>query len=457
MAGTGTGLSGIHDSPLTRRRQERQARLAWALVLSGFVVLVALITASVLAARSYLATATTARLATLQVVGGSGLLVQTRGQREWRFVTETVQVQEGDTIATGPGAVGWLTLFDGGTVEISEDSEVVLRRMRTSRFWGARKEFVLEPLRGTIYVGMAPHGDLAESTLRVLAGPAEVTMVDTARSPDGGSFLVEVQRASRSGGADEPIMAVRVGVLRGSATVTSERGSRRLSADEQTIVSASGVFGPVTAAVREMIRNGAFQRGLDEWVEYQDQGDDGGSVFGLIQRVPVEVFGERQVAVEFTRDSGNTDHCETGVQQQIAVTLRVHSSLRLAADIWIDAQEPPGGGQMHTEYPLILKLTFVDVQGQLHEWWHGFYIQPGAEPEPEGRATLVEPGVWRHVEFDLRNVMPLPHQISSLLVYSSGHSYRARVTNLSLTSNEAGEQQSNADPSGARELAQEGI
>lgn len=457
MAGSRTGVSGLHDSPLTRRARRRQTRIAWALLLGGFALFLALAAAATLGARWYLANATTAQPATLQGVSGSGLLLKTAGQDEWRLVTDRVSVDEGDTIAAGQGTVGWLTLFDGSTVEISEETEVTLHRMRTSRFWATRKEFVLEPIRGTIYVGMAPHGDVGESALRVTAGPAEVEVVDSPRSADAGSFLVEVQRSSRAGGADEPILAVRVGVLRGVATVTSEAGSRRLSSNEQTIVSAGGAFGPVTAAVREMIRNGQFTRGMAEWVEYQDQGDDGGSVFGIIERVPVEVFGEPHVAVEFSRDSGNTDHCETGVQQQIGATLRVHSSLRLAADIWIDAQQPPGGGAMHTEYPLILKLNYVDLQGQPREWWHGFYIQPGPNPEPDGRATLVERGVWRHVEFDLRSVMPLPRQITSILVYSSGHSYKARVTNLSLTSNEAGDPQSSSDPWRVRDPGREGI
>jgi len=453
MVGTGTGVSGLYDSPLVRR----QVRLAWALLLAGFAMFLSLVGAAVLGARWYLANATTAEPASLQVVSGSGLLVRPAGQDEWRLVTDVVTVEEGDTIAAGQGTVGWLTLFDGGTVEISEETEVTVQRMRTSRFWSTRKEFVLTPVRGIIYVGMAPHGDITESTLRVTAGPAEVVMVDSARSPDAGSFLVEVQRSSRNGGVNEPIMAVRVGVLRGHATVTSEAGTRSLAANEQTIVSAGGAFGPVTAAVREMIRNGQFTRGLAEWVEYQDQGGDGGSEFGLVQRVPVDDFGERHVAVEFSRSSGNTDHCETGIQQQIGVTLRVHSSLRLAADIWIEEQSPPGGGEMHTEYPLILKVTYVDLQGQPREWWHGFYIQPGQTPEPEGRATLIERGVWRHVEFDLRNVMPLPRQITSLLVYSSGHSYKARVTNLSLTSNEAGDPQSSRDPRRVSDPVREGM
>lgn len=439
MAETGAGVSGFRDSPLEQRSAEEHARIAWILLLGGFTVLLLLLAGAILGVRWYLSTATTAQTATMQVVSGTGLLVRSPGQADWRLVTDTTELHEGDTISTGPGSAGWVTLFDGGTVEVSEDSGVTLRRMRTSRFWQDRKEFLIEPLWGTVYVGMAAHGEFAQSSLEVVAGPARVSMVDSPRTNDAGSFLVEVHRTERDAGPEEPILMVRVGVLRGVATVETENGTRILSADEQTIVSANGAFGPVTAAVREMIRNGDFARHMADWVEYHELEPDGQGAYGTVHRVPVELNGQSQVAAEFWRGSEHTDHAETGLQQKIGYTLRVYSSLRLAADVWIDAQQPPGGGAEHTEYPLILKLTYVDLQGQPREWWHGFYIQPGPKPEPHDRATWIPRGTWQHVEFDLRHLTPLPRQISSILVYSSGHSYKTRVTNLSLTSNEAGD------------------
>jgi hypothetical protein len=113
------------------------------------------------------------------------------------------------------------------------------------------------------------------------------------------------------------------------------------------------------------------------------------------------------VALELSRSSANTDHSDTGIQQKINQTLRVYSSLQLQADIKIGEQQPPGGGQDLTEYPLILRLSYIDLQGQSREWWHGFYIQQDwANPVPEDRATLVSRGDWHHVQFDLRNVTP---------------------------------------------------
>ena len=172
-----------------------------------------------------------------------------------------------------------------------------------------------------------------------------------------------MQRETAPGNGEGAILSVRVGVLRGIANVETSQGIRTLSADEQTIISSTGAFGPVTEAVRELVRNGDFSRGMSDWVEYQDPGKDGGSVFGVVQLVPAEIDGNQQVALELSRSSTNTDHSDTGIQQKINQTLRVYSSLQLQADIKIDEQQPPGGGQDLTEYPLILRLSYIDLQG----------------------------------------------------------------------------------------------
>lgn len=441
MGGSHPGIPSLRNQAVASRSADQQARRAWALVGVGFVLLLGLLAAAGLLARWYLMTATTSRSATVQVVHGSGIMVRSPGEADWRVVTQWTQIHEGDTIATGPGAVGWLTLFDRGTIEISEDSELAVKRMRTTRYLGRTKEFVFEPLRGTIYIGMAPHGDYQESSIEVISGGTRATMRDSAQVEEAGSFLVEVQRVSRTGGDDDPLLAVRVGVLRGEADVESDLGHRRLGADQQAVISATGAIGPTTAAVREMVRNGDFSRGMTDWVEYQDQSDDGGSVYGTVQRVQSTINDSQQIAVEFARGGGATDYCETGIQQTIGFTMRVYSSLRLSADIWIDDQQMVKGESHADAYPLILRLNYVDLQGQAREWWHGFSIQPIENSGDSGnQSTLVQRAVWRHVEFDLRNITPLPREISSVMAYSTGSEFRARVANISLTSSETGDQ-----------------
>jgi hypothetical protein len=361
MAGTDACTHELRDPALRQAPGERQVRRAWALLLGGFAILLVLVGAGLYAGRWYILHATEPEPATLRSVTGQGVLIRSPDQSDWRLVAGNTTAREGDTISTNSGTVGWVTLFDRGTVEVSENSKVTLSRMRTSRFLSSQKEFTLEPIHGTIYVGMAPRGDFAQSQIVVSSGPARVTMRDVPGSSDTGSFLVEVQRETAPGNGEGAILSVRVGVLRGIANVETSQGIHTLSADEQTIISSTGAFGPVTEAVRELVRNGDFSRGMSDWVEYQDPGKDGSSVFGVVQRVPAEIDGNQQVALELSRSSTNTDHSDTGIQQKINQTLRVYSSLQLQADIKIDEQQPPGGGQDLTEYPLILRLSYSAI------------------------------------------------------------------------------------------------
>jgi hypothetical protein len=431
----------VRNSTVIQASASRQVVRAWFLLLVGFVVFLFLLFFAASTAYSYVVDGTEARTATLEPVSGQSLLVRSQGDADWRLVTSTTIVREGDQISTGSATAGWLTLFDQSTVEISENSLIQVRQMRTSRLFRDRKVMELEPIRGTIYVGMAPRGGFNSSELQVRAGPATVRMRDEIREAQTGSFLVETQRQDPLGDETDSILSVRVAVLRGEATVETEHATQSLAADQQIVVEPSGEHGEITRAKRELIRNGDFSRQLADWIEFHETSGDHAGETGTIERVPVEDISASGAAVQIARSSRAGDNWEAGIQQSIGQSLRVHSSLNLSFDVRIDEQQPPGGGVRQTEYPLIVKLNYIDLHGQNREWWHGLYIQEDLDnPVPEERATLIERGEWVSINKDLRNLTPLPRQISSITIYSSGHNYRTYVTNISLTSSETGDQ-----------------
>jgi hypothetical protein len=410
------------------------------MLLFGFLVFLFIVGAGGVAARSWIMDATQPRTATLELVAGQSLLIRSSPSEDWRLVSNPVTVQEGDMISTGSATAGWLTLFDQGTVEIAENTIVHVRQMRTSRMFRDRKEIGLEPIRGTIYVGMAPRGEFSTSVLRVDSGPVTVRMRDEIRTQQTGSFLVEAQRQTPTGDESDPLLAVRVAVLRGEAELITHHGQQVLRPDQQVVVDARGMFGDVTAAVREHIRNGNFSRQLADWLEYHEPPTAGSTVPATIERIPVGTDDGREIALQIARPSGQSDSWEAGVQQPIGQSLRLRSSLNLSLRFRIDEQQPVGGGVEMTEFPLIVLINYVDVQGQGRTWWHGFYVFEDLDnPVPEERATLVEREVWKDVAFDLRNLSPLPRRLSSVSLYSSGHAYKALVSDISLTSSEAGD------------------
>jgi hypothetical protein len=432
--------STIRDSSVAVTSHGRHVFRAWALLLGGFAIFLAATAVASTTAYSFVRDGTESQTATLEPVSGQSLLIRSEGEEDWRLVTERTTLQEGDMVSTGSATAGWITLFDQGTIEVSENSLVRLNRMRTSRLFREQKEIDIEPIRGSVYVGMAPRGEFSSSVLRVRAGPVTTQMRDEIRIDQTGSFLVETQRMDPSGDEQDQILSVRVAVLRGVASVETDKVSQQLAANEQIIFDPSGEPGEITHARRELIRNGDFSRDLADWVEYHDQPGDSGTDSGTIERVPTDRDQGSGVAVQISRSARSGDNWQTGIQQAVGQSLRVHSSLSLSMDVRIDEQQPIGGGDELTEFPLIARINYVDLQGQTREWWHGFYILDDiSNPVPVERGTRVSRGEWTTVNLDLRNLSPLPRQISSIVVYSSGHNYRSFVTNLSLTSSETGD------------------
>jgi hypothetical protein len=417
-----------------------QARRAWAVMLGSLVVFMVLASGVIAAGRFYWEHATTREAATLQVVSGSGALVRSPGAQDWRLVTTTTSVHEGDRISTALGTVVWLTMFDGSTVEVSEDTILKVARMRSSRYLKSTKHFILEPERGTVYVAMAPHGDYDYVEFTVRASGTSITMADEAGSSDAGSFLFEAITAPAASNGASDTLSVRAAVLRGAATLTTPRAKLRLTADQQTLVGADGVMGPITQAVRELVQDGDFSGGLGEWVSFQQQAPEsaGAVASGASVELVTDHIGGRDVtAAEFLRGATHDDIAQAGIRQRIGTTLRVYSSLRLEFDAKITDQRPMGGGADESTFPLTIRLIYIDVDGQELEWEHGYYIYADpTHPVPTDRATKIDADTWQHTVFDLRSLSPLPRQITTLVVYASGGGYQTRVANISLTSSE---------------------
>ena len=415
---------------------------AWVSLVVAVLTFLLLVSGLVFAGTYYYRHATLPETATLSVVGGSGALIRSPGDSDFRLITGTTTISEGDEVSTTLGTVLWVTLFDGSTVEIAEDTLLKVERMRSSRFLDSTKHFVLRSQYGTIYVAMAPRGEYDYSELTVKTEVAEVTMTDGDGASGVGSFLVEVQSLDPGTPEGAGGQWTRAAVLRGVATLRSDTDVLQLRDDQQVRVEQGGTFGDITPAVRELITDGAFRYGLSSWVEFHGagQGSEAPTVSGAVELVNEWVSGESVVAVEFLRGAGDTNPAKTGIRQRIGQTLRVYSSVRLQFDLKITAQDPPGGGAELNQFPLVVELNYIDIIGEERQWTRRFYAIENTEtPVPHETASRVDLNSWEHVIFELHNLSPLPRQITSLVLYSSGQSYQTLVTNLSLTSSELGQ------------------
>lgn len=414
-------------------------RRAWIVLgaasLATLLLLVALITASIWVSRH----ATEPRNAHITFVSGTGALVRSPGDSGWRLIGSDERVEEGDSISTTLGTVVTLEAFDGTTFEISEDSVVTIRRMRSSRFIQRTKLIELEPERGAIYVNMQPAAEYGYSEVVVEAAGARVVMASERARQQAGSFLFEV--ISPTDGDSAGDTSVRTAVLRGQATVTHSGSELVLTDDQQTVISPTGEFGDITRPVRELIVNGAFQSGMDGWIDFRQQNPEHAGVVPLnasVELVPDKTPNGDVIALEISRpSSAGGGVVQAGVRQHIGKTLRVVTSLRLQLDVQITDQVPAGGGNDLNQFPLIVTMNYIDLEGKERIWSHGYYaIDDPAHPVDEFRASRIERDEWRRVSFDLSNLSPLPSQITSIVVYASGESFQTRIANVSLTTGE---------------------
>jgi hypothetical protein len=414
-----------------------QIRKAWLVLIVCAVVCIAVMATASVAAVWVYRHSTTPETARLQIVSGGGALVRSPGDSDWRLINVETRVGERDQISTALGTVVWLTTFDGSTIEIAEDTIISINRMRSSRFLNRTKLVDIELDRGAVYVGMVSRNEFVYSEFVIRAGDNRIVMSDEGGRDGSGSFLVEVSTGV-AGAASNP--SVRAAVLRGSVRVTSPVDERFLDATQQVIVNESGAFGPITTAIRELLTNGSFEHGLTPWVTFvirSPLAPESQPVGAAIDLVHDRTPRGDAVAVELLKVSDTRNSAAVGVRQRIVKTIRLQSSLQLDFDVKISDQQPPSSGADLTQFPLIFEINYVDANGQENRWSHGYYILTAQGATiPRDRATRLERDKWQRIVFDLRNLSPLPRQITSLVVYASGESYQTRVANISLSSAE---------------------
>src|SRR5690606_10463187 len=125
-------------------------------------------------------------------------------------------------------------LFDGSTLEVSENSEVTFERVRVSRFRDRTKELAVTIESGTVYLSMAPRAGYQFSEFTATAEDTRGVMSDEPGRNEAGTFLVEVVPTGQTG-EDVPQM-VRAAVLRGAAVVDAGSASTKLSGDQQVLI-----------------------------------------------------------------------------------------------------------------------------------------------------------------------------------------------------------------------------
>ncbi len=402
-------------------------RLAWAILLTAFAIFCLLAVGIPLTIRWYIHNATRPQLATLTGTLGTTLVIAPSVPSPFA-VAEGVRrpdVREGNRIETDAASSAVVRLFDESSITVFPNSELTIERMRSPRFRRSPlpNEIVLRVARGTVRVNVAPPGT---RPLRLIVHTPHATV----RLLEEGSYSLEVannmtQVSVRAGkaevtGAVGPTILLPAG--RRSQIPLGEEASAPLPVAQNLIVN--GDFR--TAISAAPITQGPLAEG---WVVYNDQGGDGGTVDGTAEIVVDE--GRR--AVRFYRTGSQNNHGETGIRQALNKYIGDYETLKLRLDVKLKYQSLSGGGQLNSEFPLMVRINYKDVYGNDNHWVRGFYYQNDAGFFVNETGQRIPRDTWFPVEIpDLKAQLRDPLIIMSVQIYASGWDYESLVSEVGL-------------------------
>ncbi len=413
----------VHDGEGYNRREAavselsvvRAERRAWLVLISAFIAFWLVMGVLAFGALWYVRHATEIRNATLQVVSGDTVFVRSREDPNWRQASGESRIREGDTVRTRGDSKAFIGFFDGSNAILFPGSELRIEETRNARFLSRIRTIRLVLLSGSLRVSVASSSDFPRVHFEVDT-PSGTLII---RRPEGASVRVDVK-------GDAGLRSLFM-VRRGEATVTAMQKSVRLTEGSMVVVPYGREPTGPSAAGLELIRNGNFQAGLEEWQINRPEAADGTELNGEVYLVDAE--GSR--VVRFARLGGNTTHADLGIAQDLNVDVSDFEELMLRLRIRIDYQSLSGGGVMASEYPLIVKVTYKDAFGRPQEFYRGFYYQ-NKDGNPVENGQNVTQGIWVDEQFDLFSLVPRPSYLLSISLFASGHDFDSSAVLVSL-------------------------
>ena len=384
--------------------------LAWVALLGSLMVFVALVVFVPLGVSAVLGLMQEARGSQAVVIEGT-VLYQPPAAATWRQLAATADVPEGTRLRTDDRSRALVSLPDGSTLLLFNDTELALQRMQFGRFNEQSQDSEVRLFTGQVRLGVSRHPHSPERAIAVLVDNARLDLAE-------GSYLVE--RPVEGPG--------QVTVRLGQAMVSlGSRSVRIISQSRAEFGTASGLVGPLPIN-RDLIEDSLFASdiGNGPWQSFFDT-----------EAGPQGRIEASDGTLRFVRLSEGTPidrHGESGVMQLLDLDTRDLMTLRLRLEARTDLQSLSGGGTAGTEYPLMVRLVYVDDRGSEQIWGAGFYYQNDAGLSVKlGR--LVPRGQWTTLEVDnlLGALQPPPVKLRRIELLGSGWEYDSSIRRVEIT------------------------
>ncbi len=411
------------------RDERRTSRLAWLILILSFLACITAAVGTPLGIKWYIAHAT--RPLEVQLQPRAGVVTfQTGRSSALTLINESREVHPQSRIVLSSDDAEALLLFylphrtdkPVSTLQLYGETDVVFISARTPRFPSSEL-----PHRIVLQVN-------AGHEMRISVGGDERASQLHIQTPQGSFDLAE-------GSYTLAVDAERteLSVNKGQARIpTGENEILVLTDFQRTELTAEGVGEIVSGGQRDLLRNSDFDQPLGSyWHPYTRAKERGDQSDGRVERIT----GERNFVL-FERNG--IGHIETGITQEVNQNVLGIRSLHVNAVVRVDAQSIPFCGESGTECPVMIRITYLDAQGGMHEWLQGFYTLEGGGYsnvcnvcEGSPRHIQVPTGAWYPYtspdlipELNRRGIQPAT--ILRVDVYASGHSFRAAVDEVSL-------------------------
>jgi hypothetical protein len=409
-------------------------QLAWVILFGSFFLCLLLSVTAPVAVTAFLQNATQPLDVVVQANQGTVGVNEQNGPRRAVLAGEPPEeVGAEATIQTDTTASALLRVTppDGteplAVMQVSGNSTVQLVEAAAPRF-----QLSGQPHRLSVNV---QSGRLRIDVLPGAAHPLELTVT----TPQGRADVSQSGRYTFEVNGDTTQVTVHD---EGAAVVANEDKTLTLDPGQRAEIPTEGpLVGPLDPA-RDLIQNGNFSQGLDDW-----------ALFAWQVELPDQPKGETTVTsadgdpvLRFAREG--VGHADVRTTQSIGQDVSGYDSLRLSATLRILNQSLGVCGVQGSECPLFIIVNYIDDSGVSRVWQHGFFAEgvvddnltPGAciscavVQRPHERVPL---GQFYFYDVNLidelasQGFLP-PRHIESVTLVGSGHTFTTEVSDVAL-------------------------
>ncbi|MBN1427874.1 MAG: hypothetical protein JXB07_05770 [Anaerolineae bacterium] len=408
-------------------------RRAWRILVSFFMIFLLLCGSSIYLIQWYIFQSTVKLGANLKVARGTVRITLPNTQEPIAVTNERLDIQERTIIQTDEKSQAILTLRDPesgqpvASVVIFRDSEVILTRARTPRFRvnAAPYHLRITSSSGRNEIAILP--DIPKALQLEAISPHAVI-----QASESGLYIIEVAQQD-----------TRVMVHSGQAIIIEKETKEQLTLSQNNHAEVDFQKHTITPLPDELplVINSTFEQ--DPRLDWQIENNSDGGPIALFRNVIFD--GRPSVALDRSQSNWPDTilyHGEIGMSQEMDANVNPFASIELRATFYVDEQSLPLCGEAGSECPLMIRITYTDINGTERRFFRGFYGLPDdrqTAPLLCDSCRLEHERIalksWYTYSENLKTVLPAdqqPFRITEIYFYASGHAYKVYVSEVSL-------------------------